>query len=131
MMSKNYNMTEIGAYAQFGEKGRLMLGELLGLTGCEISVNSYPAGKSSEFTHTHKLNEEVYIVISGSGQFKVDEDVFPIREGSIVRVAPAGRRAIRAGDDGLVYLCVQAEHNSLTQSTRDDGVAQQGPVSWA
>lgn len=129
-MSKNYKTADIGAYAQLNEKGRETLGEALGLTGCEISVNSYSAGQASGFTHTHKLNEEVYIVISGSGQFKVDEDIFPVKEGSIVRVAPAGQRAIKAGENGLTYICIQAEHNSLTQSTMDDGVVQEGPISW-
>lgn len=120
--TKNYGTMNIGAYARLGEKGRVMAEEALGLTGCEISFNSLPAGQVSPFYHTHKLNEEVYIVISGSGTFEVDDDVFPISEGSVIRVAPEGKRAINSGDQGLVYLCIQAQQNSLTQATHDDGV---------
>lgn len=121
---KNYSVLQIGSYAKLGEKGRVMAGESLGLTGCELSFNSMPAGGASPFLHSHKLNEEVYIVISGSGTFQVDGETFPIEEGSVVRVTPAGVRGMNAGDQGLVYLCIQAQAGSLTQATQDDGVIQ-------
>lgn len=129
-MTKNYSVTETGAFSNLIEQGRVMIGEKLGLTGCEISYNSYPAGQSSAFSHSHTLNEEVYIIVHGSGQFRVDQEVFPIQEGSTVRVAPAGQRALKAGNDGLVYICIQAEVNSLTQSTQDDGVISSDEFSW-
>lgn len=119
---KNYQVTEIGTFASFDEKGRMELGDTLGLTGCEISVNSMPAGKSSPFFHKHKLNEEIYVVISGSGVFYLDQDEVMLQEGSVVCVAPAADRALKAGNEGLKYLCIQAQQNSLTQKTMDDGV---------
>lgn len=127
---KNYSIMNAGAFAEFGKVGRMMAGEELGLTGCEISLNSYLPGQSSAFTHTHKLNEEVYIVISGNGKFKVDDEEFPVQEGSFVRVLPAGKRAILAGEQGLVYVCIQAETNSLTQSTMNDGIIDESKVIW-
>ena len=60
--AKNYSITNVGLFKNLGEKGRLMLGEELGITGCEISMNSTPAGKFTPFVHSHKLNEEIYIV---------------------------------------------------------------------
>lgn len=122
---KNYATMNIGAYGRLNEKGRVMVGEALGLTGCEISFNSLPADKPSAFFHTHKRNEEVYIVISGNGTFEVDGEIFPMQEGSVIRVAPAGKRGISSGDKGLVYLCIQAQTDSLTQATMDDGVIVQ------
>lgn len=119
---KHYSTMNIGPFERLGEKGRIETGQTLGLTGCEISLNSLPANQTSPFLHSHKLNEEVYIVIKGSGTFKVDGDEFAIEEGSMVRVAPAGKRAINSGAAGLVYLCIQAQQNSLTQATGDDGV---------
>ncbi|QQO07681.1 cupin domain-containing protein [Breznakiella homolactica] len=119
--TKNYSTKNIGTFEKLSEKGRIELGNELGLTGCEISLNSLPAGRSSPFWHTHTLNEETYIVISGNGTFKVDDDVFPIEEGSVVRVAPAGVRGINSGSAGLVYICIQAQENSLTQKTQNDG----------
>lgn len=122
--AKNYSTTDVGAFAQLAEKGRTELHDALALTGSEISLNSLPAGKASSFLHTHKLNEEVYIVLSGNGTFQVDGDVIPLQEGSVVRVDPAGVRAINAGDAGLVYICIQAQQGSLTQWTMNDGVIQ-------
>ncbi|MDL2299021.1 cupin domain-containing protein, partial [Synergistaceae bacterium OttesenSCG-928-D05] len=75
-------------------------------------------------------NEEVHIILGGSGQFKVDDDVFPVQEGSTVRVATGGVRAIKAGGDGIIYMCIQAKQGSLEQATMDDGVIVEGDVTW-
>ena len=133
---KNYSVFNIGDFAALGEKesggskGRLMLGAALGLTGCEISVNSVPPEVSVPFTHSHKLNEEVYIVVSGSGMFHIDGDEFPVQEGSAIRVAPKGVRVLKAGGETLVYICIQAQNGSLTQSTMEDGVICEEKASW-
>jgi uncharacterized cupin superfamily protein len=47
--------------------GKYFIGKELGLTGCEVSLNRLPAGKGMPFVHTHKKNEELYIVLRGSG----------------------------------------------------------------
>lgn len=123
----NYGIMSIGTFGgDLVEKGRVMAGETLGLTGCEISFNATPANGFVPFVHTHKLNEEVYIVLSGSGTFMVDDDQFDVKEGDVVRVDPAGKRALKAGDDGMTYICIQAQAGSLTQATMDDGVMCDG-----
>lgn len=133
---KNYSTFDMGAFADLGAKeadgakGRLMLKAALGLTGCEISVNSTPAGKFTPFVHSHKLNEEVYIIVGGTGMFHVDGEEFPVREGSVVRVAPGGRRAIKAGEETLIHICIQAQNGSLTQATMEDGVLNEEKASW-
>lgn len=133
---KNYAVFTMGEFASLGKKedgdggGRVMLGEALGLTGCEISVNRTPAGGFMPFVHSHKVNEEVYVILSGNGTFHIDGDEFPIREGSVVRVAPEGKRAIRAGDQTLIHICIQTQRDSLTQATREDGVINDEKASW-
>ena len=130
-MSKNYAVMNIGTFhGDLAKTGRCMAKETLGLTGCEISFNYTPAGQFVPFVHSHKLNEEVYIIVSGKGQFKVDEEEFAIGEGSVIRVNPAAERAIKAGDQDLVYLCIQAQAGSLTQATNDDGVISESKASW-
>lgn len=121
----------IGTFAgDLAAKGRIMAGSELGLSGCEISLNFTKAGEFTPFVHSHKLNEEVYIVISGKGKLSVDGEEFAIREGSIIRIAPAGERAIKAESDDLVYLCVQAQAGSLTQATMEDGIINESKASW-
>lgn len=130
-MTKNYGFTNIGTFQEdLAKKGRIMAGKELELTGCEISFNYTPAGKFTPFVHSHKLNEEVYIVISGEGEFKVDDEEFAIQEGSVIRVAPSAERAIKAGAENLVFICIQAQANSLTQATNDDGVISESKASW-
>lgn len=133
---KNYSVFNMGAFASLGAKevdgvkGRIMLGAALGLTGCEISVNSVPAGKFTPFVHSHKMNEEVYIVVSGKGMYHVDGEEFAIQEGSVIRVAPEGKRAIKSGDETLIYICIQAQRGSLTQATMEDGALDEEKASW-
>ena len=131
MADKNYGIMSIGTFGgDLVEKGRIMAGEQLGLTGCKISFNATPAGGFVPFVHAHKLNEEVYIILSGDGAFMVDGEEFAVKEGDVVRVDPAGERALKAGDTGMTYLCIQAQAGSLTQATMDDGVLCETKASW-
>ncbi len=133
---KNFTAIDAGPFAALlekdfrGVKGKYFVGEELGLSGCEVSLNRLPAGKGTPFVHAHKMNEEVYIIIGGEGMFYVDGNEFPVREGSVVRVAPAGERAWKAGDSDLYYICIQAAAGSLTQATLADGVRLATKASW-
>jgi mannose-6-phosphate isomerase-like protein (cupin superfamily) len=133
---KNYSVEHIGPLEDLlqqdfmGFHGKYFIGENLGLTGCEVSLNRLPAGKGMPFVHTHKLNEELYIVLRGSGTFYMDGEEFPIQEGSLIRVAPAGERAWKAGDEDLYFICIQAEAGSLTQATLVDGNRTATRTSW-
>jgi mannose-6-phosphate isomerase-like protein (cupin superfamily) len=114
-----------------GFHGKYFIGKELGLTGCEVSLNRLPAGKGMPFVHAHKKNEELYIVLGGSGIFYADGEEFAIQEGSLVRVAPEGERAFKAGDEDLYFICIQAEAGSLTQATLEDGIRlPEVPTSW-
>lgn len=133
---KNYSAEQIGPLETLLEKefmgfhGKYFIGRELGLTGCEVSLNRLPAGKAMPFIHSHKKNEELYIVLRGSGMFYVDGDEFPVREGSLIRVAPEGERGWKAGDEDLYFICVQAEAGSLSQATLEDGVRCAAKASW-
>ncbi len=117
---KNYKATAVG---DVRAKGRVELHNELGLTGSEISINELPPGVSVPFVHSHKRNEEVYIVINGKGRFYVDGDEFEVAEGSVVRVDPAGQRCIAAATDSSIrYICIQTEAKSLLQFTQTDGI---------
>lgn len=130
-MDKNYGIIHTGSFdGDLAEKKRVMVKEELGLTGCEISMNSAAANEFAPFVHSHKLNEETYVILKGTGVFMVDGEEFPIQEGDVVRVDPAGERALKAGDHGLTYLCIQAQAGSLTQSTETDGVMTDTKASW-
>lgn len=111
--------------------GKVFLGSLLELTGMEVSFGALLPGQSIPFLHTHRQNEELYVVLSGQGEMQVDGHVVPLQAGSAVRIAPTGSRCWRAtGAEPMAYLVVQAKAGSLEQSTAADGVALEQPVVW-
>jgi quercetin dioxygenase-like cupin family protein len=133
---KNYTAQHIGPLETLLERdfmgfhGKYFIGAQLGLTGCEVSLNRLPAGKGMPFVHAHTKNEELYIVLRGSGTFYVDGEEFPIQEGSLIRVAPEGGRAWKAGEEDLYFICIQAEAGSLSQATLEDGFHLETRASW-
>jgi mannose-6-phosphate isomerase-like protein (cupin superfamily) len=114
-----------------GLLGKVFLKEDLGLTAMELSLNKLPPGGQSPFLHRHLEHEELYLFVRGSGQMQVDGAVFEVREGTTVRVAPEGVRAIRnLGGEDLYYVCVQAKEGSLSGRTISDGRKVEGAVEW-
>ena len=72
---KNYTKTNVGTAA------RTELHDALSLTGAEVSINQLPAGAGVPFVHSHKHNEEIYGVISGSGKAVIDGETVPLTAG--------------------------------------------------
>ena len=67
-------------------------------------------GKRSPFTHRHVEAEEIYVVLSGSGRVKLDDEIAEVRALDAIRVGPQVARAFEAGPDGLELLAVGAHH---------------------
>lgn len=111
--------------------GKVFGGAALGATGAEFSLQSFAPGTETGFLHTHKTHEELYFFLSGKGEFQVDGQVFAVEEGSVVRVAPDGRRSVRNnGSAPLVMLCVQYRGNTFTETDAADGVILGDKVNW-
>ena len=103
-------------------EGKVFLKDATNATGTEISFNSLPPQTEQPYFHIHRKNEETYIILSGSGFFQVDDDCFNIKEGSVIRVAPPGKRGIRnSSDETMIYIVIQSKENSLEEYTTADG----------
>jgi mannose-6-phosphate isomerase-like protein (cupin superfamily) len=77
------------------------------------------------------LNEEIYIFIQGNGEFQVDGSVFPVSEGTVVRVDCDGERCWRNNsDEDLYWLVIQARAGSYQGETSEDGIGVEKRVSW-
>ncbi len=114
----DYTTKDFGSFAEIAklENGKAFLHDALGLTSCEISINSTPKGFKVPFSHKHKQNEEVYIVLKGNGIITVGENKINVKEGSAVRVAAGVARTIEnTGNGEFNFVCIQAKENSLTQ----------------
>ena len=111
--------------------GKVFGGQAVDATGGEFSFQVFAPGQETGFLHTHKNHEELYFFLAGKGEFQVDGDVFPVKEGSVVRVAPDGRRSVRNnGIEPLVMLCVQYRGNTFTAEDAADGNILSEPVKW-
>jgi mannose-6-phosphate isomerase-like protein (cupin superfamily) len=67
-------------------------------------------GKQQGFAHRHEEAEEVYVILSGSGRLKLDDEIVDVKPLDAIRIAPAVKRSFQAGDDGLEYLAFGAHH---------------------
>lgn len=111
--------------------GKVFGGVALEATGAEFSFQSFAPGTETGFLHTHKNHEELYFFLSGNGEFQVDGQVFAVGEGSVVRVAPEGRRSVRNnGTEPLVMLCVQYRGATFTAEDAQDGNLLPDKVEW-
>ena len=129
-------MSELGEYVlELGPEviipGKGFCGATLGATGAQFSMQSFAPGTETGFLHTHKEHEELYFFLGGKGEFQVDGQVVPVCEGSVVRVAPAGRRSVRNnGKKPLVMLCVQYRQGTFTADDLDDATILPDKVEW-
>lgn len=140
--AENFSAVSVGKLSELGDyvlelgpeikiPGKVFGGAALGATGGEFSFQVFQPGSETGFLHTHKRHEELYFFLGGKGEMQVDGQVFPVSEGSVVRVAPDGRRSVRNnGTEPLVMLCVQYCGATFTADDAADGVLLDEPVVW-
>jgi uncharacterized cupin superfamily protein len=109
-----YNVVNIDEIEPGGPGGavrfvRRHLGvEAFGINWFELPPNS----EGREHDEANSQQEEVNVVIRGSGVYRVDGDEIPIRAGTFLRFDPETRRLPVAGPDGLTMLAVGARRGS-------------------
>lgn len=75
-----------------------------------LSYHVVKPGKRQGFGHRHNEAEEIYVVLSGGGRVKLDDEVVDVEAYDAIRVAPQVGRAFEAGDEGLELLALGAHH---------------------
>jgi quercetin dioxygenase-like cupin family protein len=74
--------------------------------------------------HSHREQEEAYVVVGGSGRILLDSELHPVRRWDVIRVSPSTVRAFEAGDEGLEVIAIGAD-----RPEGGDGVM--APTAWA
>lgn len=95
-----------------------LAGEALALEHCGLSFQSLPPGCRFPYGHTHSQQEEVYVVVGGSGRMKLDEEIIDVERWDAVRVPPGTWRGYEAGPEGLELLVLGAP--KLGENPRED-----------
>jgi uncharacterized cupin superfamily protein len=86
------------------------VGPLLGLQGLGCAVHVVAPGKRAFPFHRHHVMDELFFIVSGSGEYRFGEEIFPLRAGDLVS-APAGGKAhqiINTGGEELRYLGISS-----------------------
>jgi mannose-6-phosphate isomerase-like protein (cupin superfamily) len=83
-----------------------------------LSYQRVPPDYRFPYGHTHETQEEVYLVVGGSGRMKIDDEIVEVKQWDAVRIPPGTWRGYEAGADGLEILVIGAPN--LGDSPRDD-----------
>src|SRR5207244_3010189 len=99
-----------GAAAERFDARMARIAPSLGAKKLGYSLTAVPPGKRAFPFHNHRLNEEMFYVIEGSGEVRIGKDVFPIRAGDIIDCPPGGQelahQIVNTGKSELKYLAV-------------------------
>lgn len=122
----NYTAVNLGKLADIGDhklldengkvmaQGKVFLKDSIKATGSQISYTMINPGESSPFFHLHRENEEIYMIIKGEGEYQVEDSVFPISEGSVIRVATGASRGMKnTGKEPMIVICFQSKEGSF------------------
>ncbi|MFN2627840.1 MAG: cupin domain-containing protein [Gaiellaceae bacterium] len=74
-----------------------------------VSYFRYAPGYRAPIGHSHREQEEAYVVVDGSGRMRLDDEIVELRRWDVVRVAAATVRGFESGPDGLEILAVGAD----------------------
>ena len=105
-----------GVDGRFGRKH-------LGSRDLGVSLFRYAPNLRSPMAHSHREQEEAYVVVAGSGRVLLDDTVQALRQWDVVRVAPEVVRSFEAGPDGLDIIAVGGPKPA-------DGDGVMGTAAW-
>src|SRR3954469_24979189 len=72
--------------------------DVLGLQQSGLSYQRLAPNERSPFAHRHAGEEEIYVVVDGSGRARLGDEVRDIRTWDAIRVGPRTTREFEAGD---------------------------------
>ena len=85
------------------------LRERLALQNFAVTFERFGAGWRPARGHRHTVQEEVYFLVSGRAQAKLDSEIVDLEPWTAVRVPPGTARAFRAaGSDDAVFVTIGA-----------------------
>ena len=93
----------------------------LDATELGLSLQRLKPNQRLPFGHSHERQEEVYVIVGGSGRLKLDEEFVEVGRWDAVRIAPEVTRGVEAGPDGLELLAFGAPATGLQDAKQEMG----------
>jgi uncharacterized cupin superfamily protein len=89
------------------------MGEIATRVGAKklgYNVTAVPPGMRAFPFHNHRVNEEMFFILEGTGEVRIGAECHPLRKGDVVACPPGGpekaHQIINTGDTELKYLAV-------------------------
>ncbi|NLS20924.1 cupin domain-containing protein [Rhizobium sp. P40RR-XXII] len=100
-------------------------GAMLGLKDLGISYNEVPPGKSGCPFHNHHVEEELFVILDGEGEYRFSDQRIAISKGDVLG-APAGgpetaHQLINTGPGVLTYLAISTKARTEIVEYPDSG----------
>jgi quercetin dioxygenase-like cupin family protein len=92
----------------------------LGSPELGVSRFTYEPGARMPWGHRHKEQDEVYVVVAGSGRAKLDDEIIDLRAWDALRVAPSVMRSFEAGPDGMDVICIGGRRPARGDTEKDE-----------
>jgi len=96
----------------------------LGATKLGYNLTEIPPGKTAFPYHFHYVNEEMFLVLSGTGKVRLPEGTFPIKAGDLICCPPGPDSAHQITNDGrepLKYLALSTTQDPEVVEYPDSG----------
>jgi mannose-6-phosphate isomerase-like protein (cupin superfamily) len=77
-----------------------------GLEGGGFSYQKLAPNFRAPAAHRHRTQEEVYVVIAGSGRVKIEDEIRDIRQWDAIRCPPGTARGFEGGPEGLELIAI-------------------------
>jgi mannose-6-phosphate isomerase-like protein (cupin superfamily) len=74
-----------------------------------VSYFRYGPNFRAPYGHHHHEQEEAYVVASGSGRAKLDDEIIELKQWDVLRVAPQVVRGFEGGPEGLELIAVGSD----------------------
>jgi len=108
----------------FGYEGKIearMARVPLELEHSGVSYLRLAPGFRIPWGHTHKTQEEIYVLVGGSLRAKLDNEIVELRPFDAVRVHKNTMRGFEAGPDGAEMIAIGAPHTGPGDAQTVDG----------
>jgi len=121
------NVADVEAHpypAQFAPKGAAaerygakmaFVGRQVGAVKLGYNVTTVAPGKRAFPAHNHRINEEMFFILSGTGEVRIGAATYPIREGDFIGCPPGDRatahQIVNTGREDLRFLAVSTKES--------------------
>ncbi|MFA4927009.1 MAG: hypothetical protein WC558_00725 [Patulibacter sp.] len=117
------DIKDLAVTAGFGDQletrfARAALGSKEGALGFQ----RIKPGQRQPFGHKQKEQEEIHVVIAGSGRLKIDHEIIEVGYLDAIRIAPDVIRQFEAGPDGMDLLIFGSPAGDPTKVGGGDSV---------